>query len=148
MKIFLLKDVQNVGLAGEMVKVSDGFAKNFLLPQKIGIQVTPSNEADFKKRLQVVEVRKEIIQTKTSSLAEKIKSLQIVLKRKLHDDGKLYGALNAQEIVDALAEKGVSVSKNQIVMDKAIKAKGMHTLIVKLSTTLQPTLSVKIVSED
>ena len=76
MKIFLLKDVQNVGLAGEMVKVSDGFAKNFLLPQKIGIQVTPSNEADFKKRLQVVEVRKEIIQTKTSSLAEKIKSLQ------------------------------------------------------------------------
>ncbi len=147
MKVFLLQNIQNVGIAGEIVKVSDGFAKNFLLPKKMGIQITPSNEADFKKRLQTIEVRKEVVQTKTSGLAEKIKSLQIVLRRKLHDDGKLYGSISPQEIVDALAENGVSVSKNQIVVDKSIKSKGMHTVIVKLSTTLQPTLSIKIVAE-
>jgi large subunit ribosomal protein L9 len=147
MKIFLLKDVEKVGVAGEILKVSDGFAVNFLFPRKLAVQVTPENESSFARRLKVVEHRKEVVASKTSMLAERIKSLTITLKRKMHDGDRLYGAVTPGEIVDSLAEKGVSISKNQVVFDKSIKGKGLHTVIIKLSSTLQPALVVKVVEE-
>jgi large subunit ribosomal protein L9 len=147
MKIFLRQDIENVGMAGEIITVSDGFATNYLLPKKLGIVVDEQNEAGFARRMQKIEQRKEIIGSKTSMLAERISSLVVTVKRKLHDDGKLYGSLHDKEIADALAEHGVSVSKNKIVIDKAIKGKGLHQVTVKLSSTLQPKLTVKVVSE-
>lgn len=80
-------------------------------------------------------------------LAEKISSIKITIKRKLHDDGKLYGAINASEIVDMLAEKGISISKSQVELDKAIKTKGSHEVTIKLSSTLKPVITVNIISE-
>ncbi len=147
MKVFLLKDIEKIGMAGEFVKVSDGFAANFLFPRKLAVAVTPENEVSLKQRVKVVEKRKEVIESKTSMLAEKIKSLTVVLKRKIHDNDKLYGSVAPHEIVDALAEKGVSVSKNQIKFDKPIKSKGLHTVTIKLSSKLQPLLTVKVVPE-
>lgn len=146
MKIFLVEPVKNVGREGEIVSVSDGFARNFLLPQKKGIQVTPHNEATFARRLEKIKARDEVSQVKKSTLSDKIASLQITLRRKMHDDGKLYGAINAQEIADALAEHGVSIAKNQVVFDKSIKERGVHAIVIKLSSSLQPRLSVKIVA--
>lgn len=147
MKIFLVKDVQNVGLAGEIITVADGFATNYLLPHKLGIQVTSSNEAEFSKRLQKVEQRQEVIKSKTSMLAERIKSVQVVIKRKMHDDGLLYGSINPQDIADELAKQGISVSKSQVLIEKSIKAKGTYQVTVKLSSTLLPVLTVKILPE-
>ncbi|MCX5922018.1 MAG: 50S ribosomal protein L9 [Candidatus Dependentiae bacterium] len=147
MKVFLLKNVEKIGMAGEIIKVADGFGTNFLLARKLAVEVTPNNEESFKKREKIVEKRKEVVATKTSMLAEKINGLKVTLKRKLHDDGKLYGSVNASEIVDVLAEKGISVTKSQIEFGKSIKAKGSHEVTIKLSSTLQPVINVNIVSE-
>lgn len=147
MKVFLLKDVERVGLAGEIIKVKDGFADNFLIPGKMAVEVTPQNEKNFQAKIKVVEHRKEVVATKTSMLAEKIAALKLTLKRKMHDDGKLYGAVSAIEIVDLLAEKGFSVSKNQIDLDKSIKEKGTFQVTIKLSTKLQPKVALTIVPE-
>jgi large subunit ribosomal protein L9 len=147
MKLFLLKDVLNVGMAHEIVDVSDGFARNFLLPQQAALEVTPHNETALRGRIRVVERRKEVIVSKTSLLAEKIKSLKLTLKAKVHDGDKLYGAIGASDIVDLLAVEGVRVAKNQIILDKAIKTKGVHTVVVKLSNTLQPSFPLKVVAE-
>lgn len=148
MKVFLLQDVLNVGMAGEMVTVADGFATNYLLPHKLGIMVSKNNAAEFSNRLQKIEHRKEVVQSKTSMLAERIKSVVVTLKRKLHDEGKLYGSISEQEVVDALAEAGVSVTKSQVVFDKSIKAKGSYPVTIRLSSTLQPTCTVRVVSEE
>lgn len=147
MKVFLLKNVERIGMAGEIIKVSDGYATNYLIPNKLGIEVNEQNEHSFKLREKKIEKRKEVVATQTSMLAEKISSLIIVIKRKLHDDGKLYGALSLAEIVDALAEKSISVAKNQIDMPKAIKEKGTHEVTIRLSSRLQPKVTVKVVSE-
>jgi large subunit ribosomal protein L9 len=147
MRVYLLKDVVNVGLAGTIVKVSDGYAKNYILPRKLGVLVTEENEASLLRQVKAEVVKKEVVATKTSLLAERIKQIELVVKRKLHDDGKLYGSINASEIVDGLAAQGVSVGKSQIEFDGAIKAKGSYKVVVKLSTTLKPALTVKIVSE-
>jgi large subunit ribosomal protein L9 len=146
-KVFLLKNVARVGMAGEIIKVADGYAANYLVPHKLGIIINDANEAMYKNRIKVIENRKEIVESATSMLAEKIKSLKCTIKRKLHDDGKLYGSINPAEIVDVLAEQGVNVGKSQIVLEKSIKEKGTYDVVVKLSSRLQPTFSLKVVGE-
>ncbi len=148
MRVFLLKNVAKVGIAGEIIKTADGFARNFLIPQKLAVEVTPANEASFAHRVKVVEHRKEVVESKTSMLSEKIKGIELVIKRKIHDDDQLYGSISAREIADELKDKhSISVSNSQVVMDKSIKSKGIHKITIKLSSKLQPTLKVKIVPE-
>jgi len=147
MKVFLLKDIERIGIAGEIVKVKEGFAQNFLFPRKLAVEVTQANEKHFKTREKVIEHRKEVVESKSSMLAEKIKSTQVTLKRKTHDDGKLYGSINPQEIVEILGEKGISVSKSQVLFNKSIKSTGAYGVTIKLSSKLQPELTVKVVSQ-
>jgi large subunit ribosomal protein L9 len=147
MKVFLRKDVEKIGLAGEIVKVTDGYAKNYLIPKGLAVVVTEKSERFFKSRERVVENRKVVIATQTSILAEKIGSMHITIKRKIHDDGKLYGAISPNEIVDELAKKGISVSKNQVLFPKSIKEHGTYEVTIKLSSRLQPKIKVSIVSE-
>ena len=147
MKVYLLKDIEKIGFAGEILKVKEGFAQNFLIPQKLAIVVTPHNEVRLSKSLVEVENRKKVLESKTSMLAEKIGKLKITLKRKMHDDGKLYGAISPQEIVELLASEGVNASKSQIIFDKSIKEKGSYEITIKLSNSLQPKLNLKIAAE-
>lgn len=147
MRIYLLKDIEKVGITGEIIKVSDGFAFNYLIPRKLGMEITPQNEHFYKQRVKSVEHRKEVISSKTSMLAEKINALKITLKRKMHDDGKLYGSISAGEVVDILAEKGISISKNQVEFGKSIKVKGTYDVTIKLSTKLKPTITLVVVPE-
>ncbi len=148
MKVFLLKDIQNVGVANEIVKVTEGYAVNFLFPKKMAIKITSENEAFYSQKVKIVENRKEVISSKTSILAEKIKGLRLTLKKKVHNDGKLYAAVNPAEIVDLLATEGVSISKSQVKIDKSIKERGTFSVIVKLTSSLQPQLQLKVVAEE
>lgn len=147
MKVYLLKDVEKVGIAGEIIKVSDGYGINYLIPRKLGVEVTAQNEQYFKKREKVIEKRQEAIATQTSMQAEKIKNLKLTLKRKLHDDGKLYGSIRSAEIVELLAQNSVPVSNDQILFDKSIKAKGAYEVTVKLSSRLQPKFQLTVIAE-
>jgi len=144
MQVYLLKDIEKVGIAGEIVKVSEGYAMNFVIPRKLGVEATKGNEQYYKTKMKTVEHRKEVIESKTSILAERIKSVRVTIKKKSHDDGKLYGAINAQDIVDALSEKGVSISKNQVDFGKSIKEKGEYKVTIKLSSKLQPQVTVVV----
>jgi large subunit ribosomal protein L9 len=146
MKVFLKKDVTQVGFANQIVQVKEGFARNFLIPHNLAIEVTPENEKTFAKKLQKMEYQKEAIQTATSMLSEKIKHLKLVLKKKIHDNGELYGSVTPAEVVKLLEEQGISVSKNQIEMGK-IKKQGSHPVTVKLSSRLQPTCTLQIIPE-
>lgn len=147
MLVFLKKDVVGIGMAGEIVKVADGYGKNYLLPRGVGVEVTHENEAQLRAQAKSVEHRKDVIASKTSMLAERIKSLKLTLHKKIHDGDKLYGAVTPQEIVDLLAAEGVKVTKSQVLMPKAIKERGNHEITIKLSSALQPTCTLKIVAE-
>lgn len=147
MKVFLKKDVEKIGMAGEIIKVKEGFANNYLIPRGFGVAVTDENAHFFKKRERTIENRKEVLSTQTSMLAEKINSMELLLKKKMHDDGKLYGALSSSDIVEKMAEKGVAIAKNQVVFGKSIKSKGVYEVTIKLSSRLQPKIKVNVVSE-
>ncbi len=147
MKVYLLKNVESVGQAGEMIKVADGYASNFLLPRKLAVEITAANETLYVGKQKAVEQKKTVQTAQTSQLADKIGETTVVIKRKLHDDGKLYGALSAHEIADALSAKGIAVSKSQVDLTKSIKAQGTYEVTIKLSSRLQPKVTVRVVSE-
>lgn len=147
MKVYLLKNVENVGIAGEMLKVKEGYALNFLIPQKMAVKITSKNEAFYSARTKTVENRKEAISSQTSMLGEKIKTLNLSLARKMHDDGKLYGSISPSEIVDLLAKEGVAISKSQVKFTKNIKEKGSFSVDIKLTSKLQSAFTLKIVPE-
>lgn len=147
MKVYMLKNVQNVGLEGEIIKVAEGYALNFLIPRKLAVKATPAHEELSLKYKRDLVNRQEVISSKTSLLAEKIKTLSLVLKRKVHDDGKLYGAVNAIEVVELMAQSGVAVAKSQIEFDKNIKEKGTFEITVKLTSKLKPKVLLKVVPE-
>lgn len=147
MKIFLLKDVERVGIAGEILMVKDGYARNFIFPKKLGIEITSANEGFYSSKAKSVDERKAVIATQTSMLAEKISGITLKIKHKAHDDGKLYGAISAAEVMDLLAKEDVRVAKNQIIMDKSIKETGTFDVTIKLSNKLQPKLKLKVSAE-
>lgn len=146
-RVFLKQNIPNVGKAGQIKTVADGYAANYLVPRKLAVVVTARNEAELQKRFATLQGKETLTGAKSSQLAERIGAVQLVVKRKMHDDGKLYGAISAQEIVDGLKAVGVSVAKNQVVFDKSIKSKGLFSVTIKLSSSLKPSLIVKVVSE-
>lgn len=145
MKVYLLKDIEKVGIAGEILNVTDGYAQNFLFPRKLALVVNSGNAEFFQKRAKTIEHRKEVIESATSMLSEQIKAVTLTLSKKLHDDKRLYAAINPMEIVDLLAEKNIKISKSQVIFDKSIKEAGTYTVTIKLSSKLQPQLTLKVV---
>ncbi len=147
MEVYLRKDVEKIGLAGEIIKVGDGFARNFLIPQGLAVEITPHNKGQYLSKIRKVENRKEVIASQTSMFAEKLNTVAITLKKKMHDDGQLYGSVNASEVVEALAQQGISITKGQVEFDKSIKSKGSFKVHIKLSTRLKPSITVTIIAE-
>lgn len=134
-------------MAGEIITVSDGYARNYLFPRNYAEEITPDNEGSYTKKVKTIEHRKEVIATQTSMMAERIGTAQVTIKRKMHHDGKLYGSVGASDIADALKDHGFSIAKSQIIIDKSIKEKGAHTVTVKLTSRLQPKLKVIVTPE-
>lgn len=147
MEVYLRKNVEKVGMAGEIIKVGDGFARNFLLPQGLAVEVTQHNKSQYINKIRTVENRKEVIASQTSMFAEKLNSVSFTLKRKMHDNGQLYGSINASEIVDALAEQGISITKSQVEFGKSIKSKGTYKVDIKVTTKIKSSITVIIVAE-
>ena len=146
MNVFLLKDILQVGLKHEIIKVSDGYAKNFLFPNKLAVEVTKANEKLYTEKSRKVENRAAIIESTSSILGDQIAKLALKLKKKMHDNNKLYAAVNASEIVDLLKENNVSISKSQVVFDKAIKEKGTFAVTIKLSSKIQPQFTLQVIA--
>jgi len=146
MKVFLLKDIENVGMAGQMVNVTDGFAANYLFPRKLAQKVVPGAEHFFAQKIKKAEIDAQVLSSKIAMLAERLKTATISIKKRVHDDGKLYGSVTAEEVIDGLKAKSISVTKKQIVFGKTIRTIGDHKVTIKLSAKLTPEVTVIVVS--
>ena len=146
MNVFLLKDIVQVGLKNEIIKVSDGYAANFLFPKKLAVEVTKANEKLYIEKARKVENRAAVIESTSSVLGDQISQLNLKLKKKMHDGEKLYAAIGQNEIVDLLKEHNISISKSQVIFDKAIKAKGVFEVTIKLSSKIQPKFTLHIIA--
>jgi len=133
MKVILLQDVKGQGKQGDLVSVSDGYARNFLLPRKLATEANTANMKTLKQQEQTKakQLEKEIAQAK--ALEEKLQSLIVKIPAKAGTGGRLFGAVTGKEIVDALkAQHGIAIEKNKIVQSEPIKAFGAFEVKVKL----------------
>lgn len=146
MLVYMLKDVEKVGMAGTVVKVSDGHARNILLPRKLAIEVRENERAFYEAKAKQAKITAEVVTSKVAMLAERIRNLHVTIKRRAHDDGKLYGAVNAEEIVELLGEKEIPINKKQVEFGKGIRTLGEHKAVIRLNSKLRPELTVKVIS--
>jgi len=144
MNVFLLQDILHVGVKNEILKVSDGYAKNFLFPNKLAVEVTKSNETLYKNKAKKIENRAAVIESTSSLLGNQIAQLTLKLKKTMHDGDKLYAAIHASEVVDLFKVNNISISKSQVIFDKPIKSKGSFSVTIKLSSKIQPQFTLQI----
>lgn len=145
--VFMKKDVEHIGMKGSLLKVSSGYANNFLIPKGFARIVSEKEVGELKKKNKNIESLKSQVASKTSILCENIKKTSLTIKQKAHDDGKLYGAVPASLVAAELKSKGFSVSKSQIEFNKSIKKIGQYVVTVKLSSKLKPELNLKVIEE-
>jgi len=147
MNVFLLKDVTNIGTAGQVLKVKEGFARNFLFPKKLAIKATAEHEVYYQELKK--KVGEEVVAqgARTAGLADQIKKTNIIIKQKVNDKGKLYGALGSEDIVELLKSKKISVNKKQIEISKAIKAPGEYLITIRLTSKLKPQMKLIVQAE-
>ncbi len=146
--VLMKSDVEKVGMTGSIVKVAKAYAENYLVPNKLGSIITEKELGNFEAKKVKILQQKEVLESKTSMLAERIKNTPVVIRAKIHDDKKLYGSIKEEQIVDALKEKGINIAKKQVEFVKSIKSLGEYEVTIRLSSKLQPKLGIKIVALD
>jgi large subunit ribosomal protein L9 len=148
MKVFFLKDFDPIGKKGELKDVSVGYANNFLIPSKIVLEYCEKTKGMIQSKIKDAGREVQIEKKRRTVLSDQIDSARLVFKLKSNGRGELYGSVGAAEISRELMGCGIKVSKNQILIEKPLKKIGSYSLYVKLSSTLQPTLRVRLVAED
>lgn len=145
MKVILLQDVKSLGKKDAMVEVNEGYARNFIIPKKLGIEATPKNLNDFKlKKAHDEKVAAENL-AEAKSLAAELEKSSVTVKIKVGEGGRSFGSVSTKEISDALKNQlGKDIDKKKIVMKDSIKAVGSFTVKIKLHPEVQAELSIKV----
>ena len=144
MKVILLQDVKGKGKKGQMIEVSDGYARNFMLPRKLAIEATP--DAINTMRMNDKATQERIAREKAEAMAtsKKLREMTVIVKAKGGGAGRLFGSVTNAEIADALAKQGVKLDKRKIVLGETIKNVGTYTATCKLGYEITAPLTVKI----
>ena len=142
MEVILLERIEKLGQMGDVVKVKDGFARNFLLPQKKALRASEDNLAYFEKEKVTLEANNLKQKQEAEVILTKLDDFNLIIIRQAGETGQLYGSVNTNDVKTSLNENGFVVEKNQIKLDKPIKELGIHKVSVKLHPEVQAIISV------
>ena len=145
MEVILKKDVKGTGKEGDIVKVSDGFARNKLIPGGFAVEATDANKRAIAREKAKAAERFAAEKEAAEKLAKKLTAAPVVVKTRVGDNGKLFGSITSMDIAQAVSEQlGTEIDKKKIVLPEAIKAFGTYEAAVKLHREVQAKLSVKV----
>ena len=144
MKVILLQDVKGKGKKGQMIEVSDGYARNFMLHKKLAIEATPDAVNTLKMNDKATQERIAREKAEALETSKKLRAMTLIVKAKGGGAGRLFGAVTNAEIASALEKQGVKLDKRKIVMNENIKSVGTYTVTCKLGYEINAPLTVKI----
>ncbi len=144
MKVILLQDVKGKGKKGQLLEVSDGYARNFMLPKKLAIEATPDAINTMKMNDKATQERIAREKAEALATANKLRQMTVVVKAKGGGNGRLFGSVTNAEVADALAKQGIKLDKRKIVLNETIKNVGTYTATCKLGYEISAPLTVKI----
>lgn len=142
MQVILLQRIGRLGQMGDVVTVKNGFARNFLLPQKKALRATKENLAQFQTQRAQLEANNLELKKEAEAVSEKLDGKIFVAIRSAGDTGQLYGSVSTRDLADAITAGGFTVDRRQVTLDKPIKSLGLHEIMVSLHPEVQ--VSVKI----
>ena len=145
MKVILLQDVKGKGKKGQMIEVSDGYARNYMLPRKLAVEATADNVNTMRMNDKAQQEKRQREREEAFQIANRLKELTVTVYAKGGGAGRLFGSVTTQEIADALQkEHGIALDKRKIVLDEAIKTVGTYTVKCKLGYEITGELKLKI----
>lgn len=147
MKVILLEDVKGSGKTGDVVKVSDGYARNLLIPKGLAVEATPQNIKQLEKKKAAQEKKFKEDKARAQEMAEKLLKEGIVIKTKAGENGKIFGSITSKDIADALNALGYDIDKKKILLDAPIKTTGVTEVMIKLFTEVTGKVKINVVAE-
>lgn len=144
MQVILLERVENLGAIGDEVKVRDGFARNFLLPQKKALRATDANRKVFEGRRAEIEAKNAEAKAAAEKAGGKVDGTSYVLIRQSGEAGQLYGSVSSRDIADEVVKAGAKIDRGSIVLDKPIKTIGVYDVRVRLHAEVSATIKVNV----
>jgi len=148
MQVILREDIDTLGKIGDVVKVADGYGRNYLVPMKKAIEATPKNVHAMDHAKKMVSDRLRKLKKEATVEADRIKAVSVLIKVKTGEEGKLFGAVTSKDIAEAVKAQGVEIDKRKIVLDEPIKRIGDYTVTVKLHTDITADIKVSVVAEE
>ncbi|OGW33173.1 MAG: 50S ribosomal protein L9 [Nitrospirae bacterium GWC2_56_14] len=148
MQVILREDIDKLGKIGDLVKVADGYARNFLVPGKKAIEATPKNLNAMNHAKKMVSDRLRKLKKEAAADADRIKSLSVTIKAKVGEEGKLFGSVTSMDIVEAMKAQGVVIDKRKLVLDEPIKRLGDFMITVKLHSDVTADFKVSVIGEE
>jgi large subunit ribosomal protein L9 len=148
MEIILIENVDNLGLRGDLVKVKDGYARNFLLPKKMAIEATPGNIKQISQQKTKIEALKVKDKSEAEAFRKILEGLELTVSRKVGEQGVLYGSVTMQDIANLLAEKGHQIDKRKINVEETIKTPGSFDVSIKIHPEVKAVINLTVYSEE
>jgi large subunit ribosomal protein L9 len=147
MEVILREHVDNLGRRGEIVKVADGYARNYLLPRKLALLATPGNRRQIERERAKLEAKEAEERKVAETLAARLGAVEIVITRKVGETEALYGSVTASDIAEALAAQGLDLDRRKLQLAEPIKQIGDVDVPVKLTRDVIASVKVKVVAE-
>ncbi len=145
MLVILKKNVPNLGSVGDVVKVKDGYGRNFLVPRGMAVIADQGNRRRMAHQQREADAQRAKVKAESEALAAKIAATPITIQAKVGEEGKLFGSITNRDVVEKLAEAGVEVDRRTLAMGDAIKSTGAFDIQVKLGMDVEATLKVYVV---
>jgi large subunit ribosomal protein L9 len=145
MEVILREHVDNLGRRGDVVKVAEGYARNYLLPRKLALAVTTANKRQIERERASAEARDAEEKAGAEALAQRISQVDIEITRRVGENDTMYGSVTTADVAQALAAKGFEVEKRRIALPEAIKSVGEHTVPVKIHRDVIAQVKIKVV---
>jgi len=147
MEIILRETVDHVGKRGEIVKVADGYARNYLLPRKLALKATEGNKKHVERERKIVEAREGEEKGRAAAIAEQLASVDIRIARRVGETNALYGSVTSGDIADFLKAKGFDIDRRKLILPEPIKTIGDHNVPLRLHREVTVPLVVHVVKE-
>lgn len=145
MKVILQQDIKGKGKRGQMIEVSDGYARNYMLPRKLAIEATADNVNTMRMNDKAKQEKQQKEREEAFAISNKMKDMVVVVRAKGGGAGRLFGSVTTQEIADAIKkQEGIEIDKRKIVLDEQIKTVGEYAVKVKLGYEINATLKLRV----
>tara|TARA_B100001029_G_C14882263_1_gene350632 strand:+ start:246 stop:695 length:450 start_codon:yes stop_codon:yes gene_type:complete len=147
MKVILIQDVDNLGKIGDSVNVKNGYARNFLIPNKLALFANDQNMKSIESMLKQQELKNAKERSNLESLSKVLDKVTLKFELKAGEEGKLFGSVTSQMISDELAKQDLNVDKKEVVLDEPIKELGKHKVSIDLGENLSASIQIKVNEE-